>query len=256
MTRPPRRRPSCRPPAGGSSPPTRPPRSSSPGRACPGVAAPPCAPARAARWWPGEPQDDRRRGGRGHPRLVLRVLAGPGSGLVRRRRRRGDRGGPGGHADPAAAPPGRNGRHPARPRRGGAAGGRPARGRQDGRAAAAGLLRRQHPLAAPLPRGRRPGHVPVRAADLPDRGLRPRPGTPGVALLAAGGIGLAAVVVDIIAVRLRRPALTGLPLLAVYIAPIASAAKVGGLGGLVAFALAASGYLALLSAEGRDRLRG
>src|SRR5579875_1937098 len=117
MTRPPRRRPSCRPPAGGSSPPTRPPRSSSPGRACPGVAAPPCAPARAARWWPGEPQDDRRRGGRGHPRLVLRVLAGPGSGLVRRRRRRGDRGGPGGHADPAAAPPGRNGRHPARPRR-------------------------------------------------------------------------------------------------------------------------------------------
>src|SRR5579875_1479975 len=84
----------------------------------------------------------------------------------------------------------------------------------------------------------------------------PVPGTPGVALLAAGGIGLAAVVVDIIAVRLRRPALTGLPLLAVYIAPIASAAKVGGLGGLVAFALAASGYLALLSAEGRDRLRG
>ena len=79
---------------------------------------------------------------------------------------------------------------------------------------------------------------------------------PGVVLVAAGSIGLAAVVVDFLAVRLHRPAVAGLPLLVVYMAPIATTAKVGGLGGAIAFLLAAAGYLTLLSSDGRYRLRG
>lgn len=81
-------------------------------------------------------------------------------------------------------------------------------------------------------------------------------GTPGVLLLAAGSIGLAAITVDVIAVRLHRPAIAGLPLLVVYMAPIATTANIKGLAGAIAFALAAVGYLALLSSDGRNRLRG
>ena len=77
----------------------------------------------------------------------------------------------------------------------------------------------------------------------------------GIQLLAAGSIGLAAIVVDFIAVRLRKPAIAGLPLLVIYLAPIATAAHVGGLGGAATFLLAATGYLALLSSDGRSRLR-
>jgi len=80
--------------------------------------------------------------------------------------------------------------------------------------------------------------------------------TRGVQLLAAASIGLAAIVVDIIAVRLRRPAIAGLPLLVLFMAPITTAAKRGGVGGAFTFLVAAVGYLALLSADGRDRLRG
>ena len=79
---------------------------------------------------------------------------------------------------------------------------------------------------------------------------------PGVLLLAAASIGLAAIVVDVLAVRLRRPAVAGLPLLVVYLAPIATTANIRGLAGAIAFALAAVGYLALLSSDGRNRLRG
>jgi transglutaminase-like putative cysteine protease len=84
----------------------------------------------------------------------------------------------------------------------------------------------------------------------------PVTGRPGVLLVAAGSIGLAAVVVDFLAVRLHRPAVAGLPLLVVFMAPIATTAKVGGLGGAIAFLLAAAGYLTLLSSDGRYRLRG
>jgi transglutaminase-like putative cysteine protease len=77
-----------------------------------------------------------------------------------------------------------------------------------------------------------------------------------VLLLAAGSIGLVAIVVDFLAVRLHRPAIAGLPLLVVYMAPIATTAKVGGLDGAISFLLAAIGYLMLLSSDGRHRLRG
>jgi transglutaminase-like putative cysteine protease len=84
----------------------------------------------------------------------------------------------------------------------------------------------------------------------------PPVGGTGVVLLAAASIGLAAVVVDIIAVRLHRPAIAGLPLLVIYLAPVATAAKPGGPGSILTFLLAASGYLALLASDGRARLRG
>ncbi|HEX9067065.1 MAG TPA: transglutaminaseTgpA domain-containing protein, partial [Streptosporangiaceae bacterium] len=84
----------------------------------------------------------------------------------------------------------------------------------------------------------------------------PVAGRPGVLLLAAASIGLAAIVVDVLAVRLHRPAIAGLPLLVVYMAPIATTANIRGLAGAIAFGLASIGYLALLSSDGRNRLRG
>jgi transglutaminase-like putative cysteine protease len=84
----------------------------------------------------------------------------------------------------------------------------------------------------------------------------PVPGGSGVVLLAAASIGLAAIVVDVLAVRLRKPAIAGLPLLVIYMAPIATAAKTGGPSGIITFLLAALGYLGLLASDGRHRLRG
>jgi transglutaminase-like putative cysteine protease len=84
----------------------------------------------------------------------------------------------------------------------------------------------------------------------------PVPPHHGVILLAAGSIGLVAIAVDFLAVRLHRPAIAGLPLLVVFMAPIATTADVRGLASAVAFLLAAIGYLALLSSDGRGRLRG
>ena len=84
----------------------------------------------------------------------------------------------------------------------------------------------------------------------------PVPASSGVILLAAGSIGLAAIAVDFLAVRLHRPAIAGLPLLVVFMAPIATTANMRGLAAAIAFLLAAIGYLALLAADGRSRLRG
>jgi transglutaminase-like putative cysteine protease len=86
--------------------------------------------------------------------------------------------------------------------------------------------------------------------------IPPVPGTPGITLLTAAGIGLMAAATDLLAVRLRSPAIAGLPLLALYSVPITTNAKQGGLGATVVFCLGIIGYLALLAADGRDRLRG
>ena len=84
----------------------------------------------------------------------------------------------------------------------------------------------------------------------------PVPASSGVILLAAGSIGLAAIAVDFLAVRMHRPAIAGLPLLVVFMAPIATTADVRGLPAAITFLLAAIGYMALLAADGRSRLRG
>jgi transglutaminase-like putative cysteine protease len=83
----------------------------------------------------------------------------------------------------------------------------------------------------------------------------PVPGDPGIVLVAAAGIGLMAAATDLIAVRLRSPAIAGLPLLALYCVRITTSAKQGGTGATVVFCLGMIGYLALLAADGRERLR-
>ncbi len=75
--------------------------------------------------------------------------------------------------------------------------------------------------------------------------------TRGLSLLTTAGVGLVAVVVETLASALRRPAVAGLPLLAIF---TVSAATISQGVGWVPFVFAAAGYLALLLAEGRDRV--
>jgi hypothetical protein len=77
----------------------------------------------------------------------------------------------------------------------------------------------------------------------------------GAALLAAAGIGIVAAAVDLIAVRLRSPAIAGLPLLVLFSVPVTTNAKESGLAETGAFCLGITGFLAMLAADGRERLR-
>ena len=79
----------------------------------------------------------------------------------------------------------------------------------------------------------------------------PVPTHRGLVLLAIVGLSAVELVVDLIAVTLRRAAAAGLPLLAVF-ALCTSVAK-GGVGWLP-FAIATAGYLWLLLADSRDRI--
>ena len=83
----------------------------------------------------------------------------------------------------------------------------------------------------------------------------PVPGVRGLELIAAAGVGVIAILTDLIAVRLRSPAVAGLPLLVLFSVPVATNVKDVGLGLTVAFCLGITGYLALLTADGRERLR-
>jgi transglutaminase-like putative cysteine protease len=87
------------------------------------------------------------------------------------------------------------------------------------------------------------------------RYVPPAPELGGLVLLAAGGIGLMAMLTDLIAVRLRSTALAGLPLLVLFTVPITMNAQHEGLGTAVVFCLGAAGYLAMLSADGQERIR-
>ena len=83
----------------------------------------------------------------------------------------------------------------------------------------------------------------------------PVPPIPGLEFLASGGIGLIAVLTDLIAVRLRRSALAGLPLLVLFSVPVATNASKNTTENTILFCIGMAGYLALLSADGRERLR-
>jgi transglutaminase-like putative cysteine protease len=83
----------------------------------------------------------------------------------------------------------------------------------------------------------------------------PAPELPGLVLLAVGGIGITAVLTDLIAVRLRSTALAGLPLLVLFTVPVTMNAQHENLGTAVVFCLGTVGYLAMLSADGRERIR-
>jgi transglutaminase-like putative cysteine protease len=83
----------------------------------------------------------------------------------------------------------------------------------------------------------------------------PAPNLPGLLLLAAGGIGITAVATDLIAVRLRSTALAGLPLLVLFTVPVMMNASHDQFTTGLAFCLGGAGYLAMLSADGRERIR-
>jgi TgpA N-terminal domain/Transglutaminase-like superfamily len=85
--------------------------------------------------------------------------------------------------------------------------------------------------------------------------VAPVPALPDLVLLAAGGIGITAILTDLIAVRLRSTALAGLPLLVLFTVPITMNAQHENLGTAVVFCLGTVGYLAMLSADGRERIR-
>jgi transglutaminase-like putative cysteine protease len=83
----------------------------------------------------------------------------------------------------------------------------------------------------------------------------PVPERHGLLLLTVAGIGIIAVAVDLLAVRLRRPAIAGVPLLVLFCVPLTTSNHRGSFGGAVVFCLGMIGYLALLAADGRERLR-
>ena len=83
----------------------------------------------------------------------------------------------------------------------------------------------------------------------------PAPSLPGLLLLAAAGVGITAVLADLIAVRLRSTALAGLPLLVLFTVPVTMNASHDQLTTGVVFCLSGVGYLTMLSADGRERIR-
>lgn len=83
----------------------------------------------------------------------------------------------------------------------------------------------------------------------------PVPELRGMVLLSAAGVGIAALLTDLIAVRLGSAALAGLPLLLLFTEPFTLSVSRGFLGTTVAFCVTVAGYLALLSSESRDRIR-
>jgi transglutaminase-like putative cysteine protease len=81
----------------------------------------------------------------------------------------------------------------------------------------------------------------------------PAPTDPGLVMLAAFGVGAVAVIVDTLAVGYRSAALAGAPLLILYAVPLT---VVRGGVPIILFLFAAVGWLALMLAEGRERLAG
>ncbi len=98
------------------------------------------------------------------------------------------------------------------------------------------------------------GHL-VGVAFTQFRASPPLADTRAVSLVASCGIGLVAVLVDLLAVRMERPALAGLPLLVLFSVPVASDLKTFSPIQVLTFAAGMAGYLTLLSTAGRERLR-
>jgi transglutaminase-like putative cysteine protease len=83
----------------------------------------------------------------------------------------------------------------------------------------------------------------------------PVPASVGIELVCDAGIGLVAALTDLLAVRLRRCALAGLPLLVLFSVPIATGTHGNTTENTIVFCVGIAGYLALLSTDGRERLR-
>ena len=111
------------------------------------------------------------------------------------------------------------------------------------------------------------GLIPTRASvvhlwQLATQGLEetnrfapPAPARHSILILTVAGIGLIAVATDLLAVRLRRPAVAGLPLLVLFCLPLTTDSHQGIFGAMTVFCLGIAGYLALLAVDGRERLR-
>ena len=78
------------------------------------------------------------------------------------------------------------------------------------------------------------------------------PATAGVVFVTAGGLSLVALLVDVLAVTVRRPAVAGLPLLAVYCVP---AAVLRDALGWPLFVVAGAGFLLLVAVDSVDRVQ-
>jgi transglutaminase-like putative cysteine protease len=113
-------------------------------------------------------------------------------------------------------------------------------------------------LARVVPTGSSLRHLWWLAGQGLDESARYSPPVPahyGILLLTVAGIGITAVAADLLAVRLRRPAVAGLPLLVLFCVPLTTNSHRGAFGATAAFCLGMMGYLALLAADGRERLR-
>ncbi len=105
-----------------------------------------------------------------------------------------------------------------------------------------------------------PGPEAVASAqELLQQGLRvmqrsaaPVPATAGVVFVTAAGLSLVALAVDVLAVTVRRPAVAGLPLLAVYCVP--AAVLRDGLSWPL-FLVAGAGFLLLVAVDSVDRVQ-
>lgn len=75
---------------------------------------------------------------------------------------------------------------------------------------------------------------------------------PGFLFLSTAGVGFVAILVDLLAVGLRRPALAGLPMLAIYAVPVEINP---GSVSVIAFAIGAAGFMWLLVTDNIDRVR-
>lgn len=80
----------------------------------------------------------------------------------------------------------------------------------------------------------------------------PAPDLPGLLFITTLGVGAVAILVDLFAVGLRRPALAGLPMLAIYSVPVA--VYVDSVSP-IPFVIGAVGYLWLLVADNVDKVR-
>jgi transglutaminase-like putative cysteine protease len=82
----------------------------------------------------------------------------------------------------------------------------------------------------------------------------PVPELGGMLLLMTIGIGVAAVFADLLAVRLNKVALAGVPLLLLFAAPFMLSVSRGWMGTTIVFCVSAAGYLTLLAEQGRERI--
>ncbi len=99
------------------------------------------------------------------------------------------------------------------------------------------------------------GQLARRGLEGTNRFAPPAPAWPAILLLTTAGTGLIAVATDLLAVRLRRPAAAGLPLLVLFCVPLTVSLHQGVFGAMTVFCLGMAGYLMLLVVDGRDRLR-